>query len=177
MDRQLRLRILKKLAQTQPQQPAQTTQPAQAVIPPVPAVPPVIYAHLNNGYNNDTVTSIKAITEILNTSLHYASNGKANFQEIMNNNLDLSDAGPDELHIGVLSKMFYVTFLHSRNDFAAKISATQIHTWANAFLSNSNFQSLTQINPTGTLATKVGNLRTTLQTLFVNIQNKNPIQR
>ncbi len=169
MHKKLRDRILRKIAQTQPQ--GQTK-----VLPPPPAVPGVILSQLPSGYNNATVTSLKSLTDKLNIALHYSSDGEGSFQDIMNNNLDLSGADNNFKNIGTLSKMFYDTFLNRKNPFTKKIEANQIHNWADSMLSSSPYNSLTQIPATSPLSSKIGgNLRDIIFDNLTSIKNQNPV--
>lgn len=168
-----RLRMLTKLAQTQAPQP-ETTTPTLAA---PPAVPTDLFSHLAEGYNANTIPLLVALTEQLNTALHYASNGKSNFQKIIGNNLDLSGAAPDEKNVGAVSKKLFDTFLNKKNSFNGKrILPNDIHNWADALTSSSEYSNLSQIKPTSTLATKLqGNLKTEIQNYMNQIKQINPI--
>jgi len=167
----LRQRILEKIAQDQ----ATQTETIPAVIPPPPAVPSILFSHLAEGYNGGTVAMLVGLTQQLNNALHYASNGKANFQKIIDGNLDLSAAGPDEKNVGALSKKWYSTFLNNRNPFEGKVPGKTIAVWANAMVNGPEYGGLSQVNPTGTLATKLqGNLKTIILDYINQIKQQNP---
>jgi hypothetical protein len=168
----LRQRILKKVAQDQGAQPTATP----AVIPPPPPAPSILFSHLSEGYNGGTVSLIISLTQQLNKALHYASNGKANFQKIIDGNLDLSGADPDEKNVGTLCKKWYVTFLNSRNTFAGqKVPGKTIATWVNDIITSPEYGNLSQVNPTSALATKLpGNLKTIIQDSTNQIKGQNP---
>lgn len=169
MHKKLKDRILRKIAQAQPQ--AETK-----ILPPPPAVPGVILSQLPSGYNNNTVTIITSLTKKLNDALHYASQGQGSFQDIMDNNLDLSGADINFKNIGVLSKMFYNTFLNSRNTFTKKVEPDTIHKWVDNIISNPSYNSLTQIPASSTLSTKIGgNLRDIIFDNLTSIKNQNPV--
>lgn len=172
MNKKLRTRILEKLAQTQPEQ------PAQPVVSSPPAVPGVLYANLNQGYNPATAQLLMKIGDQLNTAVHYASQGKDNFQSFLNNNFQI-DANKlfsvDQGHLRGLSKMFFTNFLNSRNAFTQKVDPRTLSIWCDRFTNSNDFSSLSQINPTGQLATKVPqNIRTSLLDTINQIKAQNP---
>ena len=172
MNKKLRQRVLTKLAQTQPTQPETTTQSI-----PAPAPPPTdLFAHLNEGFNGATVAILSALTGRLNTALHYASQGKDNFQDIVNNNMDLSGAAPDHRNVGGICQKLYGSFLNRKNSFAKKIDPKTIATWADAITSSPEYNNLSQVNPTGQLAIKLqGNLKSELLNFMNGIKNVNPL--
>lgn len=146
------------------------------VIGPVSAVPAILFSQLATGYNGPTLKIIVNLTQQLNAALHYASGGKDNFQKIIDNNLDLSGALPDEKSVGGLAKKVYSTFLNSRNSFSKKVPPTTIAGWANNLINSPEFMNLAQVNPTGTLATKLsGNLKDIIFDLMTQIKQQNSI--
>jgi hypothetical protein len=168
----LRLRILTKLAQTQPAQPTETP----AILGPVPAVPGDLLTNLYKGYNTNTVPLLTNLTNQLNAAMHYASKGQDNFTKIIGNNMDLSGATPDQKNVGSVAKRVYTTFLNSKNPFVEKIDAVTIHNWADALTSSPEYNALSQINPTSLLATKLqGNLKTEILNLMTQIKQQNPV--
>lgn len=175
MNKKLRIRILEKLAQTTPTQPAQPST-APATIPPPPALPGVLSVHLPEGYNSSTIPLLIGLAQKLGDALHYASNGKDNFQKIIDNNLDLSGAIPDEKNVGGLAKRVYNTFFNARNPFTrGKVPANNIHNWADTIISSPEYNNLSQINPTSTLAIKLqGNLKSLLLDYINQIKQQNP---
>lgn len=171
----LRQRILTRLAQTTPTQPAQpSTTPA--TMPPPPAVPGDVFSHLAEGYNGATVPILTALTNKLNDALHYASGGKKSFINIIGNNLELSGLDPDGKHVGSVAQLFYNTFLNKKNAFTKKVDAPTITNWANTITNSPDYNSLSQINPTGTLAIKLqGNLKTEILNYMANLKQVNPL--
>lgn len=175
MNKKLRQRVLTKLAQTTPTQPTQPETTAPTVAAPTPP-PTDLFAHLNEGFNGATVAILSTLTGRLNTALHYASQGKDNFQDIVNNNMDLSGAAPDHRNVGGICQRLYNTFLNRKNSFTKKTDPKTIATWADAITNSSEYNNLSQVNPTGTLATKLqGNLKSELLNFMNGIKNVNPI--
>lgn len=173
MDKRLRLRILNKLAQTAPANPAN---PPATIPKALTAVPGEWYSTLNNGYSPDTANAIRAITETLNIAYNAAS-GDASYKQLKESGFALSGVDPDQKHIGNLCQMFFKTFLNNGGSFppGQKKSATDINNWVNAFIGSNDYLSLTQVKATSTLGAKVGNLRTTLQNQMDLIKRMNPI--
>jgi hypothetical protein len=169
-----RLKIITKLAQAQPTQPTTTT----PTLAPPPAPPSDLFSYLNEGYNGPTAQLITGLTGQLNSALYYASQGKDNFQKIINNNLDLSGAAPDNKNVGMISQKFYNTFLNRKNPFTKKIDGSVIRNWSDTLLNSSEYNNLSQINPTGLLATKLqGNLKTIIQNYINQIKQQNPVSQ
>lgn len=172
MNKKLRQRVLTKLAQTQPTQPETTTQSI-----PAPAPPPTdLFAHLNEGFNGATVPILSALTGRLNTALHYASNGKDSFQDIVNNNMDLSGATPDHRNVGSICQRVYNTFLNRKGSFSQKVNPKTIAGWADGITNSAEYNNLSQVNPTGQLAIKLqGNLKSEILNFMNGIKQVNPI--
>lgn len=167
----LRRRILNKIAQTQPTQ-NEATSPALA---PPPAVPGDVYAQLNQGFNAETVNLLKALTNYLNIALYYASDGKDSIQKISNNNMDLSGASPAHKNIGTIAKNIYDTFLNKKNPFTKKIVPASIHQWTSNIINSPEYNNLSQVQPSGNLATKLpGNIKTTILDHINLIKAQNP---
>jgi hypothetical protein len=168
----LRLRILKKLSQTQIDQPTATP----PVLGPVPSIPGDLLSNLYKGYNPNTVKLLTDLVNKLNTAMHYASNGEDNFNKIVGNNLDLSGAIPDQRNVGTISQKVFNTFLNKKNVFDEKVNSITINNWADAITSSSEFNNLSQVKPTSLLATKLqGNLKTEIQSLMTQIKQQNPV--
>ncbi len=158
-------RIIRKIAQEQPE---------QKPLGNPPSVPEYLFSNLDQGYNPGTVAAIKQLTNILNTALHYASAGKDSFQEILNNNLDLSGAVQNHKNVGLLGKMIFSTFLNNKNSFAQKVTPNVINQWCVGLINSNEYSSLTQTNPTGQLANKIqGNLKTLILDIINAIKQQN----
>ena len=172
MSKQLRRKILEKIAQTQPAQ-------LEEIIPnlaPPPNLPSDLFATLNQGYNANTVAPIVNITSYLNTALYYASNGKDSMQKIANNNMDLSGATSDHKNIGVIAKKVFETFLNRKNPFIKKVAPALIHQWCNAIIALPEYNNLTQIKASSNLAVKLQvNLKNVLLDYLNSIKSQNPI--
>src|SRR5574338_914218 len=174
MHKTLRHRILTKLAQTQT--PQSNTTPAQSVAAPT-APPEDLFSYLAEGYNGATVALLRRLTTQLNNALHYATNGRFNFQSIVNNNMELSGQTPDAKNVGLLSKRIYDTFLNKKNPFNnKKVLPTTIHQWTGAITSSPEYNNLSQINPTSQLSIKIGgNLKPEILSYMTSINQSNPV--
>lgn len=177
MNKKLRLRILEKLAQTTTPTPAQPETAAPALPPPSNDLN-ILFSHLNEGYNSGTVPLLQNLTQQLNMALHYASHGKDNFDKIRGGNLG-SPANPDSKSIGMLSSRVFNTFLNHMNSFnGKKVDPATINNWADAIISSPEFGALSQITPTGPLATKLQfNLKPEIQKYMTTIKNLNPVNQ
>lgn len=172
MNQKLRYRLFQKLAQTQ-------TAETNRVLPTPPTVPQILFSHLNEGFSSATVPLITQVSDILNDGVYYASDGYDSFQKFVNNNFSFDQnttGAPEQSKLRSLSKRFYLTFLNGRNAFRAKVAPQTIATWCDDFTSSSEFTSLGQTNPTGQLAQKVPNLKTSIQDLMNQIKAQNPIR-
>ena len=166
----LRLRILTKLAQTQPAQPTETP----AILGPVPSVPGDLLTPLYKGYNPNTVALLTDFTKMLNEALHYASQDKDDFSKIVGNNMDLSGATPDHKNVGMVCDRVFETFLNRKQPFTDKIDTTKIHNWADTLISSPEYNNLSQVKATSILGTKIGNLKTKIQKFVTDIKQLNP---
>lgn len=168
--RVLRKKIINKLAQAQK---AQTTETTFTLAPP-PTIPGDIFAHLNEGYNGGTTALLSGLINYLNTALYYASQGKDSIQRISTNSMDLSGATPDHRNIGMIAKKVFDTFLNKKNPFPKKVLGTVIKQWADTILTMPEYNNLTQIRPTGMIATKLqGNLKTIILDYLNSIKAQN----
>jgi hypothetical protein len=170
----LRFRLLQKLAQATPAQPAQpTTTPI--TVPAPPALPGILSANLATGYNSATIPLLMGLVQKLHEALHYASNGKDNFQKIIDNNLDLSGAIPDVKNVGGIAKKVYITFFNGRNPFTSKVAANIIRNWGDSIINSPEYSNLSQIKPTSPLSIKLqGNLKPLLLDYINQIKQQNP---
>ena len=179
MDQKLRLRILRKLAQTT----TQTTAPSTTA-PPLgapPAVPSPLTATLNVGYNADTIPPLTSLLDILNKTLHYASDGKGNMQKIQNNAYTADDAKEPAKSIGEVAKQAYQTFFNNGKAHTGAYDAKQIGIWVDTLLGSSAYNNLATINSGSPLASKIqqatggGTIKDAIRKQLDLIKSKNPI--
>lgn len=178
MHQKLRLRILKKLAQT-----TQTAAPSTTA-PPVgapPGLPAELTATLNVAYNPDTALEITKLLNILNDSLHHASNGKGSFQKIKNNAFDPNDSAEPGKSIGNVTKQVYSTFCNNGNAHTVQYDPKQIGNWCDTILGSSAYNDLATVKPGSPLSTKLqsitggGTLKDAIRKELDLIKTKNPI--
>lgn len=178
MDQKLRLRILKKLAQTTQTTAPSTTSPPVGSPPPLPAE---LTATLNVGYNADTVPLITTLMNILNGSLHYASGGKGNFQKIKNNAFDPNDSDDVSKNIGNVAKQVYTTFCNNGNAHTDAYDPQKLGIWCDTILGSSAYNDIAAIKPTSPLSTKLqsvtngSSLKDAIRKQLEMIKTKNPI--
>ena len=180
MDQKLRIRILKKLAQTTQTNPPSTTAPP---VGSPPALPAELTATLNVGYNADTVPLITTLANVLNGSLHYASGGKGNYQKIKNNNFDPNDADDISKNLGNVAKQVYSTFLNNGNAHVGQYDPQKITSWVDTVLGSSGFNDLATLKATSPVTTKIqtvaggGSLKDAIRKQLEQIKIKNPINQ
>lgn len=187
----LRIKMLSKLAQAVPGSPASPASPTSPTAPNAPTTPestqaatipppPVFQASgawgwMGNVYNSNSVGLIDSLADLLNKSLHYASNGKFNWEKLRNNfNVDASAAGgEDAKNLLNLSKLVHKSYLNSGNAFPQKVTGNQIAVW------NAELQGVLnsiQLNPTGPVAQKMGNPKDSILNILRDLARYNPVQ-
>jgi len=192
----LRLKILNKLAQTVPGAPASPASPTSPTSPNAPTEPTSTTAAVispppsfqasgawgwigaSGLYNSNSVVLIDKLTNLLNQALHYASNGKFNWQILRNNfNVDASAAGgKDAINLLNLSKLVHQTYLNGGNAFPQKVTGDQVVAWNTALSQSQPFLALSQLNPTGPLALKMGNPKEDILNILRDLARYNPLQ-
>lgn len=175
--------MLEKIAQTS--QTNQATLPtdqtaATTTVPPPPSfIASSIYPGIRYGFNPQSVQIINRLVSLLNNSVHYASSGAVNFQVFRNDNFnfDASQApSVDQRNLMNLSKRVYHTFLNNGNPFSQQLTPAQVTDMADKVLTAPEYNNLSQLNPTGALATKIqGNLKTLIYDTLTYLKLANPI--
>ena len=170
MNRKLRIKILEKMAQAAPTTPTPTTAPP--ALPPPPAVPGMLLVNREKEYNGPTVTLMSNLAKMLNDAMHYSSQGKDNFQKIIDRTLDQTSVG-DQKNAATVSQLFYNTFLNKGALFNRKVRPNEISTWVNDILNNGQYRAMSSINPA--ITAKLGyNLQDRLMQTLNNIKSNNP---
>jgi hypothetical protein len=196
----LRLKMLNKIAQAVPGAPASPASPASpSALPAQPATttpssttaatippPPNFKASAAWGwlggsglYNPTSVGFLDGLVSLLNTALHYASEGAFNWEKLRNNfNVDPSGLhSVDAKNLFNLSKLVYQSYLNSGTQFPAKVTGTQIAAWNNAVMQAQSYLNLSQLNPTGVVAQKMpGNLKDNIASILRQLTQYNPVQ-
>lgn len=192
----LRLKYLAKLAQAVPGAPASpasptspTAQPAtttptsttQAVIPPPPAFTASgAWGWMGNVYNSASIGFIDSLVKLLNTALHYSSEGKHNWQTLRNNSFNVDPSGAhsvDTKNLLNLSKLIYQSYLNAGNQFPQKVTGNQIAAWNGAVLQAQSYLNLGQLSPTGAVAQKMpGNIKDNISNTLRQLAQYNPVQ-
>lgn len=192
----LRLKMLNKLAQAVPGAPGSPASPASpasptatttptsttaAVVPPPPAFTASgAWGWMGNVYNSASVGFLNALVGILNTALHYSSQGKHNWQTLRNNSFNVDPSGEksvDTKNMLNLSKLVYQSYLNGGNQFPAQVTGAQIATWNNAVLQAQPYLNLSQLNPTGAVQQKIpGNLKDNIANILRQLAQYNPVQ-
>ena len=153
MHKNLRIRYLSKLAQ-------QTTS--------VSGSPPSFIASdlsntISKGYNSSILDQINKLSFYLNNILYYTSNGKYNFPQLykMAFTIDTSGIGDQDLKkIVEFCKQIYILLYNGNSNFVDLLVTEEIHRRIGLLDNNTNLNSLSNVNPSGQLATKAqGNIK------------------
>jgi hypothetical protein len=173
-----RLKLLTRIAQ-QGVQPA--TPAATPVLPPPPGFSPMdVWGWLGRAYNSSSINTINSLFSILNTSLHYASNGQVNMQVLRDNGFNIDPSGMssmDAKNLLNLSILAYKTILNSGNAMPT-VSPDKIQIWCKQISNSQALMNLSQVNPTGQLAQKVpGNIKDNILNLLRYLEAANPVQQ
>jgi hypothetical protein len=142
----------------------QSTPAPAATLPLPPSIRATdLWGWLTRDYNTQTIGILNSLVSLLNTALHYSSNGQYNFQILKNDNFQVDPSGVpsiDTKNLIYLTSNVYRTFLNSGHEFKTKPSGNQISTWGNALINSQPLLNLSQVNPTGPLAQKIqGNIK------------------
>lgn len=180
-----RLKLLTRIAQTAATSttglPQTTPTPAASVPPPPGVQASALWPALATAYNSQTVQQINGLVALLNTALHYSSNGQYNFQILKNDNFQVDQSGfpsMDTKNIFLVCSIVYKTFINAGHDFAAKPTGIQIKGWGDSLIASQPYLNLSQLNPTGPLAQKVrGNPKDQILAIIRAIELANPIQQ
>jgi hypothetical protein len=191
MSSKFRRKLLTKIAQAAG--PAPTAGTTSAATPPVTAPAPQFspitgsWAWIPQYYNAQTVGYLAYLLGILNTAMHYSTNGQYNLQKNQNDLGSLDTSGlpsTDAKNIVLLAKLFHATFLNHGKQPEQRITPTQINQWANTISSSQPLQNLAQLNQTGQLAQQLnanfkldGSLRQNVINYLGYITQSNPVQQ
>lgn len=187
----IRKKILNKLAQEAPASPASPTSPTAPNAPTEPASttansispPPSFTASgawgwMGNVYNSYSVSILDSLVGLLNTALHYSSEGKYNWQTLRNSSFNVDPSGAssvDTKNLLNLSKMVYQNYLNSGNAFPAKVTGNQVAAWNTALTQSQPFLNLSQLNPTGAVRQKIpGNIKENINNMLRDLARYNP---
>lgn len=185
MNTKARLKILNKIAQqvqtnTPPSTPDTSVPATPGITPPPNFVASDVWGWLNNSYNSYSVSLINNLSNILNISLHYASNGKYNFQILRNNGFQIDPSAAttvDSKNLLNLSILVFKTLLNNGNQFPQKVSGDQISRWVQTISTSQALLNLSQLSPVGTIAQKIpGNFKDNILNLLRTLQMYNPVQ-
>lgn len=188
MSLKARLKLLTKIAQmadvainpneTTPQSTPNTT---VSVPPPPGFTASQIWGWMPSMYNTNTMSTVNALISLLNTALHYASNGQLNWQELRNDNFQVDpSAAPsvDAKNLLNLSILVFRTFVNGGNAPPQKPNPHQIAQWCNQIANSQPFLNLSQLNPTGAVAQKIpGGLKDTILNYTRYLLMYNPVQQ
>jgi hypothetical protein len=161
---------LYKLAQT-----VQTT-PIATVSNPPSFIASQVYGWIPSSYNSETVKSINGLVSLINSALHYSTNGQTNFQQLRDAGfqIDLSSMpSTDAKNLANLAMIIYNYFLNKGNK-PGKLTPAIINSWCQYIQGCQAFLNLSQIAATSLVSQKIkGNLQDLINNYLRNIMNYN----
>lgn len=190
-----RRKLLTRIAQTTEQTPAPagtttpstspTASPTKTISAP-PAFSPISgpWAFISKSYNAPTVQYLAYLLGILNTTIHYATEGEFNLQKNQNNLAQIDASGlpsPDAKNVVLLAKLFYRWFINNGKPFEQKPTSAQINQWADIISHSQPLMNLSQMGQTGQLAQQLntnykldGSFRQNMMNYLGYIKTYNP---
>lgn len=188
MSTKARLKLLTKISQmadvaTNPDETMPTSAPVTTVsVPPPPGfTASQIWGWMPSMYNPNTISTVNSLISLLNTALHFASNGQLNWQELRNDNFQIDPSGipsVDAKNLLNLSIVVFHTFVNSGNQPPQKPNPQLIAKWCNQITNSQAFLNLSQLNPTGAVAQKIpGGLKDTILNYTRYLLMYNPVQQ
>ena len=131
-------------------------------------------------YTPQTIKAIDNLFNLLNTALHYSSEGHINIQTLknINFNYDVSSiADNDQKNIVLIAKKIYSTILNSGNEFDKELTPQLIKDMVDSIFQSNFINNLSSLNPTSIMAQKIGgNLKTLLTDDLNYIKIYNPVK-
>ncbi len=116
------------------------------------------------GFEQNAVFQIDKIVNYLNQALFYASGGKYNLNYLAQNNFNITVPTSDRevrLLLG-FSKDLYTWLLNNGAPYKEKLNKEAFEYRINKLLSTYSLNNLSQVNVTGPLASKLGNIKVEL---------------
>lgn len=178
MFNKFRLRLLKKLAQTNV--PANTVTDSVAATTPVSGSPPVFsasgyYPTINLGFQAKNVPIINGLANILNTALYYTSNGQVSLPWMRGVNFNFSsDQSPsvDLKNIMNFSKLVYnQLFTNLGDNYRQQLTPEQIAEKIQVLKSSAPLNNLSPNIQNTQLSSKIGgNLKTIINNYLLQIK-------
>ncbi len=178
MNRKLRIRIWKKIAQVEgaapaPSAPAAPSAPSAPGAPAVPTTatpssplppPPALtaseaYPSIRTGWDAARIVIIDSLGSKLNLAAHIITNGEYNLQILRDKSFNFDPSSfpsPDQKNIMLFFKKVYQLLLNSGRPFNKPLTTGQIVQLVNQLGQSPELRNLAQVNPTGTLAQKLG---------------------
>ena len=184
----IRLKILRKLAQTVPSEPTTdtaTSNPTTNAAPPPNPSPSAssLYPTLRVGFDPARVSIIEGLVRMLSSAINISTNGKYNFQTLKNQNFQFNPSSftsPDQKNLMVFFLKVYKTLLNGGQPFTQAVTAAQVAQMVPYLLQSPELANLSEINPTGQIAQKspmTGNFKDNIRSLVARLQPTVPTRR
>lgn len=149
---------------------------------PPPFSAPNKYPSLRQAFDNPSIEAIDNLSDLINSSLYYASNGKYNMAKLFNENFNYtaSDIPPTakDLKLLLLFAKDIFNKLYNRGiEYKNKLKNEQYLDKINSLLESVNLNNLSQINPSSQLAVKLGaNIKTKIIDILNYMKNIAPLE-
>jgi len=179
MDRKLRLKIIKKLAQTATTTTTPTTSGNTAPVAPAPLLDIwSAYPDLMKAYNEHQIQILNGLVHRLSTIANQMTAGKYNFQTLRNASFQFDPSefsDPNTKNLMLFFLKVFKSLLNSGNAFATNpINPTQLGAMVNNLMQATELNSLSQVNPTGPVANQQAGNNDLPQTIRNNLQALQP---
>jgi len=177
MNSKLRLRILKKIAQTTGDTP--TSGVAQTMTVSAPTVTmEAAYPNARSGYDDARARIVFALGDLLNKSINLATAGKYNIQSLRNKSWQITPdefPSPDQKNLAMFFKKVFISLFNNGQAFPQKLTSEQLTEKAEDLLQSQEFRNLSQVSPTGPIAIKItSNLQSEVRRLLSSLNPKAP---
>lgn len=176
MSKTLRFKILEKFSQTTPNVPTDAVAKTTSVSGSPPAFNVIdYYPSIITGFQSKNVPWIVGLSNLLNTSMYYSSNGKVTLPWMRSNNFNF---GTDQIPALELRNLMNFTklvynelFTNLGQPYNNQLTSGQIIDKIHKLNSSQFLNNLSSVQPGGQLATKVGgNVKTLIQNYLFQIR-------
>lgn len=156
----LRKKILYKLAQISPIAPTEKeVNQAPNIGTPPQFIATNMYPTLTTAFSSAVVEKINKLSDYLNDCIFYSSAGKYNMKFLYNMNFNFTPTisdNKDLKYLMLFAKEFYKNIYNSGNVYTKPLNQKEFKDKFNILLQSQYLNNLSQTNPTGQLAIKMG---------------------
>ncbi len=176
VSRKLRLKFLEKIGQTPPNVPTEEVAKTTSVSGNPPSfIASNQYPSIVIGFQSRNLPAINNLSNLLNNSLYYSSNGKIHLPWMKSNNFNF---GTDQIPSADLKNLMNFTkviysqlFTNNGQNYKVQLTPQEIANKIKILQSNQSLNNLPAVQPGGQLATKVGgNVKNLIQDYLLQIK-------